>query len=130
MDFQFFFIFLSLKSHFFKEKFFKNFPQFAPRGEVFCDHHYFQLFSACKSGLKFQTFKLQLLITFDLIAVDNLRGQLWNQNITGIKEKSNDLFDHNPHIHPTGQGFRGVKKGQASPVFLSVKFWFLNHILG
>ena len=48
--FRFFDIF-ERKIAFFRQ-FFLNFPQFAPRGEVICDHHNFWSFSAVEIGLK------------------------------------------------------------------------------
>ena len=57
LDFQLLLIFFNLKSHFLDNLIFFNFPQFAPRGEVICDHHYFWPFSAPEIGLKISKFQ-------------------------------------------------------------------------
>ena len=45
--------------------FFVNFPQFAPRGEVFCDHHYFLLISASEIGFSSCIFWIILRLKFN-----------------------------------------------------------------
>ena len=124
-----FFIFLILKTFFSINFFFENFPQFAPGGEVFCDHHYFQLISA--RDLKFELLKLKLLITFDLLAVDNVRGNICNQHILIVTilrkikgpKKSTPTY---PPTHSDNEVFRGSEKGRFTLVLLKSQFSLPN----
>ena len=75
-----------------------------------------------KSALKFQTFRSKLLITFDLISVDNFWGQIWNQCILLVNIPKNEeswrsvlITSHAPahrdnsrHGHSHVQGYHWI----------------------
>ena len=85
-----------------------KYPQFAPQGEVFWDHHC--LFAPRKPALIFQNFKLKFLTTFDLIAV----GIFWGNKICSllylILKKWNSIFwyfffENDPQFATRGEVF-------------------------
>ena len=73
-----------------------------------------------------------MLVTFDLIAVDNFWSQIWNQVsfvllYSNLSEIEGPFWS--PPTHPDNKGFWGFKKGRSSLVFLKAPFSFLIHIL-
>jgi len=83
--------------------------------------------------------KLKVLITFDIIRVDNFRGHIWNQHIVLIEMSRNGenrrgrlITTHQPThqpTHPDNKGFRDFEKGGSSPVFLKTQLWCTNNVL-
>ena len=81
MEFQFFHIFEPKITFFQKKKCLKNFLNLRLEERSFVTIIIFSRFPPRNSALKFQIFKLNLLITFYLIVVDNFWGHIWNQHI-------------------------------------------------
>ena len=70
------------------------------------------------SALNFPNFKLKLIITFDIIAVDNFYDHIWNQHIMLVKilkYEGNQRGKKSPPTHqpthPHNKTFLGFKKG-------------------
>ena len=116
--------------------FFLNFfLNLRPDERYFLTIFIFSWFPLRKLALKFQIFKLKLLITFDVIVIDNFWCQIWNQRILLVNILENEenrrtlLITIHPPTHPDNKGFWGFKKGRSSFVFLKAPFSFLIHIL-
>ena len=100
--------------------FIENFPQFAPRGEVFCDHHFLKLISAPEIDHKISHFQTQFAHNF----LSNSRRQLLRPHFESARlacyytrfwEKSKDPKYHhppnNPFTHPPTN-----PSGQRAPI--------------
>ena len=118
---------------------------FGPKIAFFWQQNFWKLFSICASrrglfwpslfladfrdALKFQIFKFKLLITYDLMAVDNLWGQIWNQRIllVNILENEENRGTNLITVHPAIPLINTItvsqcKKGLSSRVFLRSHF--------
>ena len=88
------------------------------------------------SALNFPNFKLKLIITFDIIAVDNFYDHIWNQHILLVKilkyegnQRGKKISTHQPThqpTHPHNKTFLGFKKGGYYRVKWKVESWFLE----
>ena len=52
------------------------------------------------SALNFPNFKLKLIITFDIIAVDNFYDHIWNHHIMPVKILKYEGNQREKNLHP------------------------------
>ena len=104
--FSFFHIFEPKIAFFWKKKL-KTFLNLHLEERSFLTIVIFRWYPPRKLALKFQIFKLKLLITFDVIVLDKFWGQIWNQGISLVNILENEenwrtlLITTHPTTHPS-----------------------------